>query len=94
MKDKITKHLLLYPKGYEPDYLIPSEYSKYRFAIGKLGADPLVAICMNPSAARDESSDRTINRIIRIRNEQPMQKVLADTMIKYQSKTLMLFEIF
>jgi len=72
VKDKITKHLLLYPKGYEPDYLIPSEYSKYRFAIGKLGADPLVAICMNPSAARDESSDRTINRIIHVSQQLAM----------------------
>lgn len=64
MNNKVTKYTQPYPKGYEPDYLLPSEYCDYRFAIGKKGKNPLVAICMNPSAARDESSDRTINRII------------------------------
>lgn len=66
MKDKVTKCTHPYPKGYEPNYIIPKEYCEYRYAIGKHGTKPLVAICMNPSAARDKSSDRTINRIINI----------------------------
>ena len=66
MDNKVTKCSPPYPKGYEPNYIIPSEYCAFRFAIGKLGTNPLVAICMNPSAARDASSDRTINRIINI----------------------------
>jgi len=36
------------------------------YIIGKQGLNPLIAICMNPSAARDDKSDRTINRIINI----------------------------
>lgn len=66
MNDKITKCTPSYSIGYEPDYIIPQEYCGYRYAIGKLGKKPLVAICMNPSAAHDESSDRTVNRIINI----------------------------
>lgn len=73
MDDKITKCSPPYPKGNEPDYLVPSEYCDYRFAIGKLGTKPLVAICMNPSAARDESSDKTINRIINISKKLGME---------------------
>lgn len=61
---KVTGYVLSYPKAHEPDYIIPNEYSQYRFAIGKKGTSPLVAICMNPSAARDTESDLTINRII------------------------------
>ena len=66
MEDKITKNTVQYPKGSEPNYIVPKEYCGYRYAIGKLGKNPLVAICMNPSAARDETSDRTVNRIIKI----------------------------
>ena len=65
MIDKITKYSPPYPKGYEPDYIIPTEYSPYRFLLGRKGKNPLVAICMNPSAARETSSDLTINRIIK-----------------------------
>lgn len=69
---KVTKHLLPYPIGYKPDFIVPADYSEYRFAIGKMGANPLVTICMNPSAARDDSSDRTINRIITVSNSLEM----------------------
>lgn len=65
MIDKITKYSPPYPKGYEPDYIIPTEYCPYRFLLGRKGKNPLVAICMNPSAARETSSDLTINRIIK-----------------------------
>lgn len=66
MNSKVTKCSPQYPAGYEPDYIVPEKYCGYRYAIGKLGKKPLVVICMNPSAARDESSDRTVNRIIKI----------------------------
>ncbi|MEF2920657.1 MAG: DUF1643 domain-containing protein [Acutalibacteraceae bacterium] len=66
MTDKITKHSPTYPNGYEPDYIIPTEYGPHRFLLGKRGENPLVAICMNPSAAKDTSSDLTVNRIITI----------------------------
>ena len=61
MENKVTKKTLTYPKGYEPDYIIPKEYCEYRFILGKRGQNPLVAICMNPSAARETFSDRTVN---------------------------------
>jgi len=78
MSDRITKHTLPYPVGSEPNYIIPQEYCDYRYAIGrldnsnKLHKNPLVAICMNPSAASDELSDCTINRIIKVSKELSM----------------------
>ena len=69
MQEKVTKNTFLYPKGYEPDCIIPSEYCSFRFALGKQGQNPLVAICMNPFAARETLSDRTINRIINVSKE-------------------------
>lgn len=64
MKENVTKLSPNYPLGEEPNYIIPSEYDDCRFALGRIGASPLVVICMNPSAAREESSDMTINKII------------------------------
>ena len=66
MAAKITEHTLEYPEGYEPDIIYPKQYGKYRFCLGKNGTDPLVAVCMNPSAAKETKSDMTINRIIGI----------------------------
>ena len=66
MNEKVTTHICPYPKGDEPNYIIPMEYRSYRFALGKDGRSPLIAICMNPSAAKEASSDHTINRIIKI----------------------------
>lgn len=66
MENKVTKKTLAYPKGYEPDYIIPKKYCAYRFILGKRGKNPLVVVCMNPSAARETFSDRTVNRIINI----------------------------
>ncbi|MDG4975125.1 DUF1643 domain-containing protein [Lactococcus lactis] len=63
-ENKVTKRIINYPIGFEPNYILPDEYQPYRFAIGKLGKKPLVAICMNPSAARENTSDSTVNRII------------------------------
>lgn len=53
MIKKVTSNILKYPSGYEPDYIIPKEYCEYRFALGKHGTNPLVVICMNPSAAKE-----------------------------------------
>lgn len=66
MKDKVTKNTVAYPKGSEPNYIVPAEYTSYRFALGKNESNTLVAICMNPSAAREITSDHTINRIINV----------------------------
>lgn len=63
-KEKVTKVSLSYPEGEKPEYIIPEKYCEYRFSLGRKGTNPLVAICMNPSAARETSSDMTINRII------------------------------
>lgn len=65
MNQKVTKVRPSYPVGEAPNLCIPQYYNKYnRFLLGRLGKRPLVAICMNPSAANEEYSDRTINRII------------------------------
>ena len=65
MNQKVTKVRPSYPVGEAPNLCIPQLYNKYhRFLLGRLGKRPLVAICMNPSAANEEYSDRTINRII------------------------------
>lgn len=66
MKDKVTKNTTDYPIGDEPNYIIPSKYSPYRFALGKNSDNPLVAICMNPSAAEEIKCDKTCTRIINI----------------------------
>ena len=64
--EKITKHVLDYPIGEKPNYIIPKEYGPFRCALGRIGRDPLVVICMNPSAAKEDYSDATINRIIKV----------------------------
>ena len=65
MNQKVTKVRPSYPVGEAPNLCIPQHYNEYhRFLLGRLGKRPLVAICMNPSAADEEYSDRTINRII------------------------------
>ena len=65
MNQKVTKVRPSYPVGEAPNLCIQQLYNKYhRFLLGRLGKRPLVAICMNPSAANEEYSDRTINRII------------------------------
>ncbi len=66
MNHKVTKQIVNYPEGQKPDYIEPVDYRAYRFALGRKGTCPLVAICMNPSAAQENTSDRTINRIISI----------------------------
>lgn len=63
---KVTKNIRSYPQGEKPNYIIPKEYGPFRYAIGRIGDDPLVAICMNPSAAKEDFSDATINRIINV----------------------------
>ncbi len=64
MNYKVTKHSPEYPQGQKPDFICPKEYAPYRYSLGKKGTNIFVAICMNPSAAREDSSDMTVNRII------------------------------
>ena len=66
MSGKITDKTTRYKSGFEPDLFVPKDFSPHRYALGKKGCNPLVTICMNPSAARDTESDRTINRIISV----------------------------
>ena len=63
---QVTKQIIKYPPGYEPNYILPEKHCSYRFALGRIGKNPLIAICMNPSRAEEKCSDRTINRIISI----------------------------
>lgn len=63
---KITTLTVAYPQGFEPDYIVPKTYNQeFRFVLAKKGVNPLCVIAMNPSAARDTTSDRTVNKIIR-----------------------------
>ena len=66
MNDKVTKIRLAYPENMGPNLCKPEENEIYRYLLGRRGKKPLVAICMNPSAANMEYSDRTINRIIKV----------------------------
>ncbi|MDR1605859.1 MAG: DUF1643 domain-containing protein [Streptococcaceae bacterium] len=61
---KVTSIVVPYPENQAPNWVEPSTYQPYRFGLGKLSKHPLVVICMNPSAARDQTSDRTVNRVI------------------------------
>lgn len=64
VKSKVTSIIVHYPDGQAPNWANPSAYKPYRFGLGKVSQHPLVAIGMNPSAARDDTSDRTVNRVI------------------------------
>jgi hypothetical protein len=64
MSSKVTQIIVNYPLGQKPNIIIPGEYKPYRFILGKDGKNPLVAICMNPSVANENTSDRTVNRVI------------------------------
>ena len=66
MNDKVTKIRPAYPENMEPNLCKPKKNESYRHLLGRMGKEPLVAICMNPSAANMEYSDRTINRIIKV----------------------------
>lgn len=65
----VTKIIVKYPKGLEPNVIIPSKYTSYRYLIGHDGPKPLICIGMNPSAAKEEYSDRTVNKVIKYAND-------------------------
>ena len=65
MNPKVTKMIVKYPADQIPNIIIPAQHKTHRYLIGKDGRKPLVAVCMNPSAAKDDTSDRTVNRVIR-----------------------------
>ena len=70
MNNKVTKKQLSYPQGEEPTLCTPKGYNNdYRFLLGREGENPLVVIGMNPSAANEKYSDRTVNRIILASNK-------------------------
>lgn len=64
---RITDKVTLYSEGNYPDTI--EEKDNYRFALGKSGSNPLVVICMNPSAADITKCDKTIEKIIKVANE-------------------------
>lgn len=67
MNKKITTVRPQYPLGEEPNLCVPEKYNNYhRFLLGRLGTEPLVVVCINPSAANEDYSDRTINKIINV----------------------------
>lgn len=60
-----TKKRLDYPDEEKPTFWVPTTYnSDKRFLLGRLGSNPLFAICMNPSVASDEDCDQTVKVII------------------------------
>jgi hypothetical protein len=65
VEKKVTKLKVKYHLGCEPDFVVPSSYKNYRFVLGKHGKNPLICIGMNPSAAREEYSDKTVNKVIK-----------------------------
>jgi hypothetical protein len=65
MTNKVTNIIVDYPDGQAPTFTVPEAYGPDRFLLGKTGKEPLVVIGMNPSAARDTTSDRTVSKIIR-----------------------------
>lgn len=62
---KVTKIIVTYPDGQQPTMVIPPDYQPYRFALGRPGKHTCLIIGMNPSAAREEYSDRTVNKVIK-----------------------------
>ena len=63
---RVTNRVLRYPDGEKPSFQCPEHYDPAkRFLLGRLGERPLVAICMNPSAASGDYSDTTVNAIVK-----------------------------
>lgn len=67
--------MIAYPVGHEPTIWEPNPgRESHRFVLGNTSHvtpndPPLVAICMNPSHAREDRSDKTINRLIQASEE-------------------------
>ncbi len=45
---------------------VPPRYTEYRYILGKRGARPLIAVGINPSTARPDRLDRTLESVQRI----------------------------
>ena len=54
MKENVTKISPDFPIGESPNYVIPENYKNYRYALGRIGSNPIVTICKNPSAAMNK----------------------------------------
>lgn len=65
---RITKNVSDYPKDKQAEFQCPDSEQerskKVRFLLGRLGGNPLVVICMNPSAANKGKTDKTVSRIV------------------------------
>lgn len=65
---RITKNVSDYPKDKQAKFQCPDSgderSKKVRFLLGRLGENPLVVICMNPSAANKGKTDKTVSRIV------------------------------
>jgi hypothetical protein len=65
MVEKITKRVHFFDDECAPDIIHPKTYESHRYGLGKTGKNPIICIGMNPSAAREEYSDATVNKVIR-----------------------------
>lgn len=65
---RITKNVSDYPKDKQAEFQCPDSgqerSKKVRFLLGRPGGNPLVVICMNPSAANKGKTDKTVSRIV------------------------------
>lgn len=62
---KVTKVKINYPEGQQPTMVLPPENQQYRYALGRPGNKTCLIVGMNPSAACEEYSDRTVNKVIK-----------------------------
>ena len=88
---KVTKVIINYPEGQQPTMVLPSEYQPYRYALGRPGNQTCLIIGMNPSAAREEYSDRTVNKVIKIVQKLKILAILV--LIVVQIKIFLLLKI-
>jgi len=60
---KITNRKVFYTQSVKPNIIIPEVSDYHRFVLGMSGSNPLVAICVNPSAANLANADSTVNKV-------------------------------
>lgn len=66
--DEALKKSLLPCSEYDADkwLYVPNFYSEYRYILGTKGENPLICIGINPSTARPDALDRTLQSVQRI----------------------------
>lgn len=65
MNNKVTKRVLKYPGGYEPNLVIPKQYKPYRYILGHIGTNNIMIMAMNPSSASEQYADATVSKVIK-----------------------------